>query len=128
MMLWKKFLEDMAKQAGLYGQKRRHFLKIYTIEDGTEFREISPKERYEGIGYSSQNSYNQLLGDFYDAFRDLLKADGIVLPKQKGRSGGEDANYVKIHDWLANRYTTWVPPQVQHGFTEGVSDSMGIVA
>jgi inactive STAND len=124
MMFWQKFLEEMAKQAGLRGKKRSHFLKIYAIQDGTEFREIPPQERYEGIGYTSESSYNQLLSNFYDAFRDLLKEDGIVLLKQKGRSKGEEANYVKIHGWLTKRYATWVPPQAQHGFSDGVSDSM----
>jgi hypothetical protein len=106
-MSWNEFLESIAEKAEIRGKPRSHFLKIYQCQNFTAFCEISTKERYEKLGYTSENSYNQLLGKFYDLLSPLMLEDGIILDRKKGRQKDKDPAYKDVHKWLTSRYKNW---------------------
>jgi inactive STAND len=105
--MWKTFLEEIADKAGIRGKPRGHFLKIYECQDFTTFCDIPTKERYASLGFTSENSYNQLLSNFYDLLSPLMSEDDIVLVRKKGRQKQKDPAYKVVHKWLTDRYKNW---------------------
>jgi hypothetical protein len=123
--MWEKFLEEIAEQADIRGKSRSHFLKIYKCQDFTAFCEIPTKVRYESLGYTSENSYNQLLGKFYDLLSPLMLEDGIILDRQRGRQKDKDPAYKDVHRWLTGRYKNYCATVTLDGAPPGVDRAIG---